>query len=70
MPVTIEDIEALQAEAGRAENDQRLRAIVAERRVREMEGELAALQAALERVSQDRPPEPDAIPGEDAQEGT
>ena len=43
MDVTMQDILQLQQEAGQAENDQRLRAIRAERRVRELEAELAAL---------------------------
>jgi hypothetical protein len=43
MDVTMQDILQLQQEAGQAENDQRLRAIRAERRVRELEIELAAV---------------------------
>ena len=42
MDVTLQDILQLEQEAGQAENDQRLRAIRAERRVRELEAELAA----------------------------
>ena len=40
--ITIQDIQQLQREAGEAENIQRLRAIAAERRVRELEAEIAA----------------------------
>ena len=42
MDVTMQDILQLEQEAGQAENDQRLRAIRAERRVRELEAELEA----------------------------
>ena len=40
MDLTMQDILQLQREAGQAENDQRMRAIVAERRVRELEAKL------------------------------
>jgi len=42
MEITTADIVALQREAGEMENDLRLRAILAERRVRELESQLAA----------------------------
>lgn len=42
MDITLADIIQLQQEAGLAENDQRLRAIVAERHAAELEAQLAA----------------------------
>jgi hypothetical protein len=42
--IEIADIEQLQAEMGKLQNQLTLRAIIAERRVRELEAELAALQ--------------------------
>ena len=47
MDVTMQDILQLEQEAGQAENDQRLRAIRAERRVRELEAELEALASEV-----------------------
>jgi hypothetical protein len=47
MDVTLQDILQLEQEAGQAENDQRLRAIRAERRVRELEAELEALASEV-----------------------
>jgi hypothetical protein len=41
MEITTADIVALQREAGEIENDLRLRAIIAERRIRELEAKLA-----------------------------
>ena len=41
MEITNADIGARQREAGQIENDLRLRAIIAERRIRELEAELA-----------------------------
>lgn len=47
MDITLQDIIQLQQEAGQAENDQRLRAITAERQVRELQAQLTATIAML-----------------------
>lgn len=44
MDISTQDIVQLEREAGQAENDQRLRAIIAERRIRELEAQVAALR--------------------------
>ena len=44
MEITTADIVALQREAGQIENDLRIRAIIAERRIRELEAELAVFK--------------------------
>ena len=44
MDITLPDIQQLQAELGKTIGDQVLRAIVAERRVRELENELKELK--------------------------
>ena len=49
MNVTIEDIQRLIQETGQAENDQRLRAIIAERRVRELEAQIQKLTIVQEK---------------------
>ena len=46
--VTIEDIQRLLQETGQAENGQRLRAIIAERRVRELEAQVQKLTTVQE----------------------
>lgn len=48
MDITIQDIQQLQQEMGRESADLRLRAIVAERRVRELEARLAVVDHSHE----------------------
>lgn len=45
--ITIQDIQQLQHETSEAENIQRLRAIAAERKIRELDAQVKELQAAL-----------------------
>ena len=45
--IILEDVQRLVAETGVAENDQRLRAIVAERLVKQLEGEVEKLKTQL-----------------------
>jgi hypothetical protein len=53
MQINLEDIGHLQQETGAAENDQRLRAIVAERQVQELKAELVALKDQAEKSEGD-----------------
>ena len=45
MEISLPDVQQLQAELGKTIGDQVLRAIVAERRVRELEAEMTTLKA-------------------------
>ncbi len=51
--ITIQDIQQLQREAGGVENDLRLRAIAAERRVMELEAQVEALIAEKAEAKRD-----------------
>ncbi len=48
MEINLADVQQLQSELGKTIGDQVLRAIVAERRVRELEAQVTALQAKPE----------------------